>query len=858
MNLLTFRNTFYLYIKLLLIFIINSKSSNLSQFQSNRLYLVDQTKIKNNHDKILSVQRENSTNSYDEYDLNLILNYEGGPIESEWQWVKNISIVYTWVDGSDVNFQDLKSKYNGGIRKVNSRDRSADELRYSIRSLEKYMPWHEGPIFIVTCQQIPKWLDVHHPRVKIIDHKTIFPRKVFPTFDSGTIELFLDKIPGISERFIYFNDDFFINRHLHPSFFFTLNGFPKHYRNSNLLRVSRNGHRRNISKGKNLFNSMCYNTRQLIRTYLDRDYQYYFLHHSPYVFYRDLMEPFRQFFKDDLKVLCIDKFRNWEKSHGLYLYLTFMEYASRNKELNLFDESELPKDRTITDYSCQVMPASLTSHLIKFGMVTNDSEKNEELFRSIHRHPNLLIFSFNDVYSKHQAFLEFTEFLMRRYPEASSFEKEEYKGLEERAYSRLLNYPTIKNSDSNQVTNSVEDEDLKLYKTVRQHNLNVTENYLNEKEKLSGPKTTMSDREKEEIDFLLRYNGENCDPAWEWAKKMSIVYSVVESKHDSIRTEIDKLKYSIRSIEKYMPWFDGTIFIIVREEHKRKFDWISSSNKRIQLIDPHLLLPTTDGNVNINRYAIEMFLDKIPGLSERFIYLYPHHFFIHYVHPRFFFSKEFYPKYNFEDMISGDEADELKETDKSFFHTSQVILNYFGKNYVNGYRYLKNAPYPLYRDLFDPVRQLYTKYVKKLVEGPEDRTILPLYLITTYNIYGTHHPYYPEVIGGYGKVRKFQSSASLNPSRTIDFYGFDITSPAISNATMSLDIPFARKASMVDRFLRKTTCESKETLDQILSEGKLFFSLKEINDREGHSIFDWDCFLKIMTSLYEEKSSFEL
>jgi len=535
-----------------------------------------------------------------------------------------------------------------------------------------------------------------------------------------------------------------------------------------------------------------------------------------------------------------------------------MEYANRNMQLNLFDESELPKERTIIDYSCQIIPASLTSNLIKFGMVTNDSEKNEELFRYIHDHPNLLIFSFNDVYSEHQAFLEFTEFLIKRFPEPSSFEKEEYIALEELMYSRLLNYPTIKNSDSNQTTDSTKDEYLKLYKTIKQHNLNVIENYLSEKEKLSGPKRTTSDREKEEINFLLQYNGENCDQAWEWAKKMSIVYSVAESKHDSIPTEIEKLKYSVRSIEKYMPWFEGTIFIIVREDHKRKFNWINSSNKRIHLIDPNLLLPNTDGNKYINRYVIEMFLDKIPGLSERFIYLYPHHFFIHYVPPRFFFNKELFPKYNFENMISGNEVDELKETDKSFFHTYQVIINYFGKNYVNGYRYLKNAPYPLYRDLFDPVRQLYTKYVKKLVEGPENSTILPLYLITTYNIYGTNHPYYPEVIGGYGKVKKYQSSASLNPSRTIDFYRFDITSPAISNATMFLDIPFTKKGSMVDRFIRKTTCESKETLDQIISEGKLFFSLKEINDVKGNSIFNRDCFLKIMNYLYEEKSSFEL
>ena len=90
------------------------------------------------------------------------MNYKGDSLEPEWEWVKNISFVYTWVDGSDANFSFIKSKYNGGNREVNSRDRSADELRYSLRSLKKYLPWHNGTIFIVTDNQIPDWLNINN------------------------------------------------------------------------------------------------------------------------------------------------------------------------------------------------------------------------------------------------------------------------------------------------------------------------------------------------------------------------------------------------------------------------------------------------------------------------------------------------------------------------------------------------------------------------------------------------------------------------------------------------------------------------------------------------------------------------
>jgi len=35
-----------------------------------------------------------------------------------------------------------------------------------------------------------------------------------------------------------------------------------------------------------------------------------------------------------------------------------------------------------------------------------------------------------------------------------------------------------------------------------------------------------------------------------------------------------------------------------------------------------------------------------------------------------------------------------------------------------------------------------------------------MYLITTYNIYGTNHPYFPNTIGGYGKAKKSKSNCS--------------------------------------------------------------------------------------------------
>jgi len=93
---------------------------------NNNLIFINQSKLYNNNNLIKSNNFSENTCSKEKDDLSYILNYKGGIIEPEWQWVKNISIVYTWVDGSDINFQDLKSKYNGGIKNDNNRDRSVD------------------------------------------------------------------------------------------------------------------------------------------------------------------------------------------------------------------------------------------------------------------------------------------------------------------------------------------------------------------------------------------------------------------------------------------------------------------------------------------------------------------------------------------------------------------------------------------------------------------------------------------------------------------------------------------------------------------------------------------------------------
>ena len=141
-----------------------------------------------------------------------------------------IDLVYLWVDGSDPVWQAKKNSLSNASfdqtrENCKGRFTDNDELRYSLRSIEKYAPWI-NMIYIVTDAQTPHWLNTDNPKIKIIDHKQILPEISIPCFNSRILEQHLYKIPDLSEHFIYANDDMFINKPIQPSTFFTVAGFP--------------------------------------------------------------------------------------------------------------------------------------------------------------------------------------------------------------------------------------------------------------------------------------------------------------------------------------------------------------------------------------------------------------------------------------------------------------------------------------------------------------------------------------------------------------------------------------------------------------------------------------------------------
>jgi len=139
--------------------------------------------------------------------------------------VPEIDFVVAWVDGSDPAHVEARKRF--GIESENThrgaaadfRFRESGEIYYLIASILKYAPFARR-VYIVTDNQKPTLLDSFAASglcapdfLRIVSHDVIFrdTDAARPTFNARAIEAALWRIPGLSEHFVYFNDDMFLN-----------------------------------------------------------------------------------------------------------------------------------------------------------------------------------------------------------------------------------------------------------------------------------------------------------------------------------------------------------------------------------------------------------------------------------------------------------------------------------------------------------------------------------------------------------------------------------------------------------------------------------------------------------------------
>lgn len=154
--------------------------------------------------------------------------------------------VITYVDGRDpLWLEDYRSFVDGTAMAKRFRDWGT--LPFLLRGIEEHMPFVENVFLVVAREsQVPSWVD--RSRVHIVLHSEIIPERFLPVFNSTAIELFMWRIPGLGEEFVYFNDDFFPMMDCVPEDFFdgdrAVIHFSKHFLwFSQYLRHTRNSDR---------------------------------------------------------------------------------------------------------------------------------------------------------------------------------------------------------------------------------------------------------------------------------------------------------------------------------------------------------------------------------------------------------------------------------------------------------------------------------------------------------------------------------------------------------------------------------------------------------------------------------------
>lgn len=144
-----------------------------------------------------------------------------------------IDIVIPWVDPKDPGWQQSRIEWSAREGRTSVADDSENRyrdwntLKYLFRSIDQYAPWVRT-VHFVTCGHLPCWMNADAPGLHIVKHSDYMAPEYLPTFSSHAIELNMNRIDGLAERFIYFNDDIVILQETRPSDFF-LKGLPRDY-----------------------------------------------------------------------------------------------------------------------------------------------------------------------------------------------------------------------------------------------------------------------------------------------------------------------------------------------------------------------------------------------------------------------------------------------------------------------------------------------------------------------------------------------------------------------------------------------------------------------------------------------------
>ncbi len=231
-----------------------------------------------------------------------------------------IDLILPYVDSTDKSWQELFNKYKNMNNKKDAVSKNrfrgmGDFFRYFFRCIQYNMPWINNIYLIVQSEsQIPIWLNTN--KVKIVYHKDFIPEQFLPTFNSGTIEMFIQNINSLEEHFIYANDDIFALKYMSRQDFFIDN-----YTIFNYL-SDKDNH-------SNIWRKMCQNNHDLIYNtnnaipYLRLDHEF-----RPYIKSK-MLEVYNKY-----KINLFQSISQFRESKNLTIYLFSLYLIKNNLQKN--------------------------------------------------------------------------------------------------------------------------------------------------------------------------------------------------------------------------------------------------------------------------------------------------------------------------------------------------------------------------------------------------------------------------------------------------------------------------------------------------------------------------------------------
>ncbi|MRR23625.1 capsular biosynthesis protein [bacterium] len=272
---------------------------------------------------------------------------------------KPIDAVILWVDGIDTKlalkrdrYRELENKKASHPGSLPLRFASSGEIIYCVRSILKFAGFIRN-IYIVTDEQDPDLYDMVKTRfpgregcIRIVDHREIFRdyEQYLPTFNSSTIHTMIWRIEGLSDRFVYFNDDVVLVREHSEKDWFegdspVLTGkwqLPPYGRiTGSRLKVLYNRH---IKGNKDFVPKVSFYIRQWISaSFLGFRSLYYFHDHSPHPFSRETLAEYFSGNKGVLEKIISYRFRDPDQllTSSLAYHLEILKGNRNLQRLNI-------------------------------------------------------------------------------------------------------------------------------------------------------------------------------------------------------------------------------------------------------------------------------------------------------------------------------------------------------------------------------------------------------------------------------------------------------------------------------------------------------------------------------------------